>query len=202
MAIGDPYATVEELRSSLKVETGDPVSDEDLIRALVSVSRAIESWCERQFNDSGTPSPRRYRPLNCGLVLVDDFSTSDGLIVETSTDGSTWQTWDAADYELEPTDGIVDGRPGWPYCRIRAVGARQFPVTRRTSVRVTARWGWAEVPAPVKEACLLLAAESVKLPDAPFGVAGFGEYGPVRVRDNPIAQNKLAPYRRAAARVL
>jgi hypothetical protein len=34
------------------------------------------------------------------------------------------------------------------------------------------------------------------LKDAPFGVAGFGEFGAVRVRNNPRAMALLQPYRR------
>ena len=195
MALGDPYATLDELKGRLDVKVADTLDDTELDAARDSVSRDIESWCERQFNDAGAASARRYRPLTGDLALVDDFHSTTGLIVETSIDGSTWEMWDATDYELEPIDGIVGGQPGWPFWRIVAVGSRRFPCARRTTVRVTAQWGWAAVPGPVKEACLLLAGESFKLPDAPFGVVGFGEFGAVRVRDNPFAQRKLVPYR-------
>ncbi|PXY25153.1 hypothetical protein BAY59_24310 [Prauserella coralliicola] len=195
MALGDPYATLPELKSYLG-DIGDTIDDEKLTSALESVSEEIEDHTNRQFNDAGASSARLYRPRNGGKVKVDDFHTADGLVVEVDADGDgVYETvWAATDYQLEPLNGVVDGRDGWPFEQIRAVGSRTFPLTRRASVRVTARWGWETVPDPVRQACLILAAETFKLKDAPFGVAGFGDYGPVRVRNNPIAAKKLGPY--------
>jgi hypothetical protein len=42
----------------------------------------------------------------------------------------------------------------------------------------------------------MLAEETFKLKDAPFGVAGFGDFGVVRVRENPAVARLLAPYKR------
>jgi hypothetical protein len=120
-----------------------------------------------------------------------------GLLVAVDSDGDGVfeTTWTAADYELRPLNGIVGGQPGWPYNQIRAVGSKCFPrCSRRAVLQVTARWGWAAVPAPVHEACLIVASETVKLRDAPFGVAGYGDYGAIRVRNNPMAMGMLAPY--------
>lgn len=196
MALGDPYVTLKKLKGYEGVP--DEVDDEVLTDALASVSREIEGHTGRQFNTDDTASPRLYVVEDRRVVLVDDFHTTDGLVVETDADGDGVfeTTWTAADYQLEPLNGIVDGRPGWPYSTIRAVGVRVFPQSRheRATLRVTARWGWAEVPDPVRQACLILAAETAKLKDAPFGVAGYGDYGPVRVRDNPKAMAKLARY--------
>ena len=63
-------------------------------------------------------------------------------------------------------------------------------------MHVTARWGWPAIPAPVKQAAFLVSAEQWKLKDAPFGVAGFGEFGAIRVRLNPMVTTLLGPYRR------
>lgn len=200
MALGDPYATLAQLKA--RFDIADAIDDDRLTDALDDISRGIEDHCERQFNDAGTTSARVYRPRTSCLAVVDDFSTTTGLAVATDEDGDGVfeTTWAASDYELEPLNGIVAGRPGWPYWRIRAVD-RLFPCNRRASVQVTAQWGWAAVPTPVQEACLIMAAETFKLGDAPFGVLGFGEFGAVRVRDNPIATRKLRPYELSPAKV-
>ena len=52
------------------------------------------------------------------------------------------------------------------------------------------------VPTNVKVACIYTALETFKLKGAPFGVAGFGEFGPIRVRDNPRVMAMIEPYRR------
>lgn len=197
MAIGAPYVTLPELKSYLKIT--DATDDAELQFALDSASRGIDDHCQRQFNDSGAATARVYTPENACWVIVDDFSTTTGLVIKTDEgdDGVYEQTWSAADYYLSPANGVVRGRPGFPYWEIRStLTSRYFPTWRRPSVEVTARWGWAAVPEPVKQACLVLAAEAFKLKDAPFGVAGFGEFGAVRVRENPMAARMLQPYER------
>lgn len=195
--LGDPYVTLTELKSYLKLT--DATDDTELESALESASREIEDHCLRQFNDAGTVSARVYIPEDGCSVIVDDFSTTTGLVIKTdeNDDGVYETTWVSTDYQLEPLNGVVRGVPGWPYWMIETTGTRTFPnCLRRPSVQVTAQWGWASVPDPVKQACKILAAETFKLKDAPFGVAGFGEFGAVRVRDNPIAARKLKRYER------
>lgn len=196
MALGDLYATAGELKTRLDITTSG--YDTQLTQALTVASRGAEKWCQRQFNDAGAASARVYYPTNCGMVAVEDFSTTTGLVIATDSgaDGTYETTLASSQYELSPLNGIVNGMPGWPYWRIHTVNATLPTGTGRASVQVTARWGWAAVPADVKEAALIVAEETFKLKDAPFGVAGFGEYGVVRIRANPKAAEMLADYRR------
>jgi hypothetical protein len=196
MALGGNYASLPELKDRLGI--ADTVDDDRCNDALASASREIESACGRQFNQATSATARIYYPRDACRAAVDDFYTVTGLVVATDEgdDGTYETTWAAADYQLEPLNGVFDGEQGWPYFEIRAV-SRWFPtLVRRAPLQVTAQWGWAEVPAPVRQACLILASETLKLKDAPFGVAGFGEFGAVRVRDNPMVAKKLAPYMR------
>ena len=203
MPLGDSYAALPELKARLNIT--DDADDDALTNALAVASRGIESCTHRQFNDAGSATARVFPPESAWLAKVDDFSTTVGLIVEvdTSGDGTYSATWTAADYELHPLNGVVQGQSGWPYWKIRLVApARYFPChRRRASVRVTARWGWAAVPAPVKEATLILAEDVFKLPSAPFGVGGYGEYGRIRARENPNVWLRIAPYVRDAVLV-
>lgn len=204
MALGDTYATLEQLKGYVG-PINDVVDDDELTDALKSTSRGIENICNRQFNDAVTPSARLYAPDRGHLLRPDDFSTADGLVIETddNIDGTFPTAWTSTDFELAPLNGVVDGETGWPFWKIYSIGSRTFPLSGyRATVRVTARWGWATVPAPVKQACLIVASETFKLKDAPFGVAGFGEFGAVRVRNNPIAMSKLEPYIRDPLSIL
>lgn len=200
MALGDPYATLDELKTRLRIGLSDTSDDSALSSALLVASRAVDKACNRQFNDAGTVSARVFRTNDWYRAEVDDFSTTTGLIIQSdeADDGQFEVTWQAGlDYQLEPLNGIVDGEPGWPYWIICATESNYFVKWARwAQLQVTARWGWAAVPAAVKEATLIVAEETFKLKDAPFGVAGFGEYGAVRVRNNPMAWNLIAPYRR------
>lgn len=188
MALGDPYITLAELRAYMGITVdGDDAELED---AIASVSREIERHCGRQFNRADAATPRTYRPTTSGWSHVDDFWTTDGLVVEVDSSGrGDWVTVD--DVEVEPHGGVVDGQEGWPYYKI----ATALPwLGRRATLRVTAKWGWESVPAPVKQAAKILAAETVTLRTAPLGVAGVDDYGVVRVRDSRMAAGKLAKY--------
>jgi hypothetical protein len=199
MALGDTYALMDELKDYLNIKNTE--FDARLDDALITSSRAIERYCGRHFNDAGSATARVFYPTRQKLALIDDFHTLTGLVVKTdeTDDGTFEETWTSADYQLEPLNGIREGTTGWPWWMIRAVGdSRDFPVNekKRATLEVTARWGWSAVPGPVKTACLIMAAETFKLATAPLGVAGMGEFGIVRVRDNRMATAKLEPYRR------
>jgi hypothetical protein len=202
LALGDPYATLANLK--LRLGISDTNDDTALNNALAAASRAIEGICGRQFNDAGSATARVYYPDSLTEVTVDDFSTTTGLVVaaDYSNAGTYTTTITSSNYQLEPLNGIVDGTTGWPYYRIRAIQT-WYPIwytsigDPRTSIQVTAQWGWSAVPAPISEACLMLAEETFKMKDAPFGVAGFSDFGAVRVRDNPKVMSLLNRYIRA-----
>lgn len=198
MALGDPYATVAEIKARMGITNSD--SDDRLEEALNAASRRVEQHCDRQFNNTDTASARVYYPATNGVVWVDDFHTTTGLLVKTDSgnDGTYETTWASTDYQLEPLNGLVGSESGWPYSRIIAVGNQAFSPDRtaRGSVQVTAKWGWNAVPAPVKEATLILAETLFKLKDAPFGVSGFDQWGVVRVRENPYVTYLLEKYER------
>lgn len=198
MALGDSYASLAELKARIGLPVSDTADDDALTAALAVASRGIESCTHRQFNDAGSATSRVYTAESRRLVKPDDFSTTTGLVIETDTtgDGTYDTTWTSADYELRPLNGVVDGVSGWPYWRVRAVSASRlrFPCGDRAAVRVTARWGWTAVPAPVKEATLILAEDVFKLKDSPFGAGGYGEYGRIRARENPNVWLRIQPY--------
>lgn len=201
MAIGDNYATLAELKARMSI--ADTNDDTMLTISLGTASRGIEKFCRRQFNSAGAATARVYYPLHSGLVLVDDFHTTSGLVVKTDTDddGVYDLTWSSIDYQVEPLNGVQDGLTGWPYWKIRAVEYIRFDqLGKRAPVEVTANWGWAAVPSPVKESCLQLAEEVFKMKDSPYGVAGMGDFV-VRIRDNPKIAGMLTAYRREGARV-
>lgn len=202
LALGDSYATAAELKTRLSITVA--TFDTQLGEALAAASRSVEKFCERQFNKTTTASARTYYSSSDRRADVDDFHTVTGLVVKTDEgdDGTFETTWTSGDYQLEPRGGIVGGEPGWPFYRIYAVDSRRFPICGyRVPIEVTAQWGWNAVPASVKEATLIVAEELFKLKDAPYGVAGFTEYGAVRVRRNPYVCHLLDPYRRYAVLV-
>jgi hypothetical protein len=196
VAIGGAYASLAELKAWLKIPDSKTDRDTDLTRRLSSSSVDINRWCHRQFGRAEVATARTFHPDRSGID-VHDFWTTDDLAIVPYLGGTAGSAWDVAMLYLEPLDGIVDMVPGWPYSRISG-GISGHPLVANmfysaSTVRVTAKWGWEAIPENVNTACLILASADNKAQDTPFGVAGFGDYA-VRIRSNPIAQEKLDPY--------
>jgi len=196
LAIGDPYASLAEVKDWLGIRDSDTTKDVRLASRLASATDDINRWTHRQFGRAEVATARTFRPGRSGLD-THDFWTSTGLAIVPYLGTTPGAAWDVSTLTLEPLDGIVDQMPGWPYRRICS-GYGDHPLSTllfygASTVQVTAKWGWAACPANVNTACLLLAAQDNKSADAAFGVVGFGDYA-LRIKSNPMAEEKLRPY--------
>jgi hypothetical protein len=207
MTVTNGYCTEAELRGQFE-DDGEKLDQALLERAINATSRAIDRYCGRRFWLDGTASARVYRPADPYTLLVHDIATTDGLIIKTDTtgDGSYATTWASTDYQLEPLDADADGG-AYAWWQITAIGNYTFPMRRvaglaerplRPTVQVTVPWGWSEIPDDVNQGSLIKAASLFRRKDAPFGVAGFSEFGPVRItRQDPDVINLISPFMRA-----
>jgi hypothetical protein len=198
--------TEDDLKEILGIS--DAVDDNRLTMAADAATTMILSYCDRDFFvSSTTPSPRVYVADHWSYVEVDDISTTDGLVVKTDDDedGTFETTWSATDYQVAPLNGRLSGIE-WPYTRIDAIDAREFPYNgRQALVQITAVWGWHAddptddyIPHPVLQAAQIQATSIFKSVDAPLGIAGFGDIGIMRLRQalHPVAIALLAPFRK------
>lgn len=201
MATGD-YITVQELTDW----NADPsYGAQDAARyqaAITAASQSIDSWCGRRFYADANASARQYVPWTHGGPLwVDDFYTTTSLAVATdeAVDGTFEQSWTiTTDFRVAPFNALLGSGETGVYYQIVPTGTRSWPISSYglPTVQVTAKWGWTTTPPSVRQACFVLASKLVKLKDAPLGVAGFGEFGAVRVQGNRDVEMLLAPYRR------
>lgn len=193
MAITHGYATGAQLVAYLAATAAGYASDENVERAIESASRLIDQWCGRRFWADTEASDRTYYPADHDRLEIDDAIQVTGLTV----DGATATL---ANYDLLPLNGVVDGVDGWPTTTIAWPRDGNLPGVLTGRCVVTAKWGWAAVPKPVEQACLQLAAEALKLGEAPFGVAGIGGDGTtVRIgRLNPVVRGALQVYRKGS----
>ncbi len=194
------YATVDELKSRIGLSDDD--DDFELAVVIESASRAVDTWCDRWFYRA--EETRTYQAWDRNRVEIDDLVSVTTVKTDASGDGTFETTWSATDYQLLPFNPARGGEV-WPYDSLYAIGALPFPLPcyggRLDRVQVVGVFGWPAVPANVKEAALIMAADAFKAKDAPFGVAGYGDFGPIRVRDNPMATRLLKRYRRDAVLV-
>lgn len=203
MALVNAYCTVDELREWNRATSS--MAELVLERAINACSRGIDKFCRRHFWQS-TSTPRLFAPDNAyefDFGAFNDLHQLDALATDTAGNGTFDVTWAAADYELLPLNPD-SGPERQPYTSIRRAGSKTFPYLtsnpadtgRSGRVRITGIWGWDEVPADVVQACLLHAARIYKRKDSPEGVAGWAEFGAIRVgRTDPDVVGFLDPYR-------
>jgi hypothetical protein len=188
------YASLEELKDARRIS--DTVDDAALLTRLERASRAIDVRCRGEgghFYPDASATARQYRTRSRvtrdrdgELLLVDDISSTTGLIVEVG-DGTTWTA--VTDYFEEPENAVARGHA------ITALRRNYGYWCTTSRVRVTALWGWPAVPANVREATWLLANRRFMRRDSPEGVAGWSDQGPIRVsRFDSDIEDLLQPY--------
>lgn len=194
MPITNGYCTLSQLKQVLRVN--DTVDDVLFETRIEEASRVIEDYCNRRFYADSSATARLFVATESTTVVVDDISTTSGLVVKVDSagDGTYATTLTSADFQAEPLNAISRGVP---ITRIVTTSSGRLPTTSAPAgVQVTARWGWPAVPTPVQSACVLLAGRLVKRGDSLLGVAGFGDLGAITVRSiDPDVQRMLAPYR-------
>lgn len=177
MAWKPDYAQLADLKHALAPGIADTVDDAELTRALKAASRAIDSYCGRQFGKEDEPVVRYYTPRSRGraAVVIDDLMDVAGLVVKTgSGDGIFDETLTLdSQVRLFPWNAAADRRP---WTMLVGINGAHLPCRER-AVEVTARWGWEAVPEVVEQACLLQAARIFTRKNAPFGIAGSPELG-------------------------
>lgn len=171
---------------------------DEFIRDCIEVaSREIDAHCGRYFYEDETSSARVFFPDDQLYVRIDDASSIVSVKTDTAGDGTYVSTLATTDYLTEPLNGVMKGLTGWPTTALRSLTSSLFPVySRRPPIQVTAVWGWAAVPMPVQQACLILAEALVKQTEAPGGIAGQSDFGVIRMPNDELnlVRAKLRPY--------
>jgi hypothetical protein len=190
------YASREELKKTLNL-SGTTYTDQDISLALSAATTAINVNCGRVFTLGSPGESRTYRPISDRYLLIDDVVsvsavTANGTALTVTTD-----------YVLEP---VRVARPGPPYDVLRS------PSTVLTGlgtwgqahswgdVVVTGQYGWPSVPAPIKQATMILASRYLQRSrSAPFAILTFGDGGEAArlTRSDPDVAMLLGPYTRS-----
>lgn len=192
------YITPEHLKATLQLD-GTSYADSDVQRAISAASRGIDWECGRRFYaDADANQARYYSPISAVTIEVDDIITLTTLETDQDGDGTFEQAWTVnTDFVLEPLNAAADG---WPYTRItiQPLASQGFPSGFPRSVKVTAKFGWSDVPDQVVQACGLVASKLLKRArEDPGGSAEAIALGGAAVRlvgSDPTVKGLLAPY--------
>lgn len=177
MAPTNGYCTTAELKTRLGI--ADSTNDTALDNVITAVSRVIDEDTGRRFYAAS--ETRYYTAEWSDMVKVHDLLSLTSLYTDEDGDRTYERTWSATDYDLEPVNAALDGKP---YTRIMIApdGLYAFPVGIRRGVKVTGSFGYtATTPAGIKEACLLMSMRVWLRQQAVFGVLGSADLGELQV---------------------
>ena len=200
MAITNGYTTLAAVKAALRIS--DATDDTLIENSVDAASRLIDGYCMRNFYSVGTATRLFTAPDPLYCPIDDIAGTAITIQTSTQANGTFDVTFTTTDYQLEPLNANLDGIP-WAFDRIRAVGDFAFPMVsasfgEQALVKVTAVFGWPAVPKAIEQATILQAARHFKRFDSPLGVAGFGDFGVVRVSRflDPDVQMLVEPYKK------
>jgi len=195
-----PYASLVLLKSSIGMASTDTTRDDLLNMALNGASRSVEKYCDGRmpgafYLDMSATARMfdireavRRDPYWGEWIHVDDIGSTSGLIVEVSSDNTTWST--LTDCETGPDNALARSRP------IDTLFSPTWQFSYRRLARVTAKWGWPAVPDEIVQATLLQASRLYRRKDSPEGVAGSADWGLVRVPNlDPDVKALLADFK-------
>ena len=205
MAITNGYITQNDLKAFVGIPTSDTADDDLLDNAINGASRQIDAFCGRKFYADTSATAREYFTNDYFKLYVDDISTTTDLVIkyDDDDDGTYETTVPSTEYKLLPINGLVGGIEGSPYylIQLNSDGDYEWPLSNtsnRPYAQITAKWGYATTPEPIKYACKMLASELFAMRNAPLGVAGVGDFGVVNVQQNREVTRLLLPFRKAS----
>jgi len=185
------YVDLTTLKGMLGIT--DTARDTQLQDAIDGAVAAINKRCGgRTFDRDEDASARTFRTArrvavhdDGELLILDDIATEDDLVVEVGS-GTSWTTLDPGAYEAHPENALARGQA------IEGLISRWTGYSR---VRVTAVWGWPEVPADIATAARLQASRLFDRKNSPGGVVGSAEWGVVRLPHlDPDVRALIGPY--------
>jgi hypothetical protein len=192
------YCSLSALKAKLGIDDTD--DDGDLNDVIDAVSRQIDKETRRRFYSTAADEVRYYTPKYSDMLFPqDDILSITSLECDIDSDGTYEESWtEDTDYYLQPFNAALDGKP-YTWIELAPNGSYAFPKKVKKSVKITGKFGYcaiADLPATIREACLLQCERIFKRKDAPFGIAGTPEMGMLRLQNelDPDVQRMLSSY--------
>ncbi len=194
MGTNASYVDVTTFKAYINA-SGSTIPDATFQTAINSACRAIDGYCRRRFYVDVNPVARTFVPQTLLDLDLDRYPQANDIAFRTNCtvatdaggDGVFETTWASTDFQLLPENADIADLEARPFTALRAVGTKTFPwlvntwLTHLNRVQITALWGWQQVPDAVVQATLIKAARIFFRKDSPGGIAGFSDFGPVRI---------------------
>jgi hypothetical protein len=141
-----------EVRVAMEIRGSDTKLDDDIRRLIPVATKAIADWTDREFAPTAGAT-RRFR-VNGRLLNLSPFDLRVATTV-TLDPASTPVVVAATDYKLQPThrpDGVYTELRFSEWLNLQSTTALMFGFSE---VDILGDWGFATVPATVKEAAVI-----------------------------------------------
>lgn len=190
-----PYTDKAKVKADLgRMSATD--NDVALDAAILSASREVDGWTNTRFGVTGDPETRLFDGDPSGVIAVDRFTSTTGLMVKTGSGGTYATTVPAASYVLRNASGPGPDRTG-AYDTIVVPSMPTYYGDGWPGVAVTVLWGYDFIPAAIEQATRLRAIHIYHRRESPHGVAGYGDDGlggRVTLDEDADVVRLLAPY--------
>ena len=138
------YGDLTKLKdtSLLDDPAGGAGSDDELFQLLITVSVAVDDYCNRHFYP--LTATRTFDGPADRLLPVPDLLTVTSLKSDDDDDGTYETEWAATDYHLLPLNAQPAQHWGGPYHALRALtrGTKQTFDAGQARYEITAVWGY------------------------------------------------------------
>lgn len=184
------YPSVADLQDFARSEI--PTADTALYTTALSAAiTEIRRATMRELTvASVTATARVFIPASDTSVVIDDAMSITSVVCA----GVTYTT-----YQTSPLNGIVAGEVR-PIERIDLVTGSYFTFGTysdiEATVTVTARWGWTDIPEPIRFAALILAKDILSNRDVRFGLVAVTEAAGIGARTNSTVRSAIDAHRR------
>lgn len=187
MTITNGYATLAEVKHPTILNITDSDYDTLLEVIVESASRAADNTCGRFFYSSA--ETRFYTAEDPNRIFLEDVNSTASVTIYTDDDGDgTYEnTWASTDFTFMPENAALNGFPA-TYIQRSINGNYSFPVAVPKGVKITATFGWASVPKPIKMAVLMQSNRLFKRLQTPLGQSSMNALG-----EQKLAIPKLDP---------
>lgn len=181
------YTTIQVVRATIGSDVAG-TADEVLARLITAVSRQIDRACNRPdgFVAAAVPSAREYAGTGAAVLSIDECLTVTLVEARHNPADASYLAWGADDWRAFSGDALTPDFTRTPFTALMTLPSGDHPVfpsgifsgwsssraalselpLRQWSVptvRVTARWGYAEsIPEDIANACVIQVARMFK----------------------------------------
>lgn len=204
------YVGLEEFKSRSSSINAATADDYEIGMAIQAATGWINRYCGTAFyqvTEARTYPVRSIYSLPIDQVVPDSITEfaldydGDGTFETLWTPGANYQVFrEARSYNptsagIRRPDDFVECLLGGPYT---VAGGQFFPFTwpfsHKDRVKITATWGWEEIPPEVTQACFQYATYLYKAKDSPYGMVGTPDLGTIHVQAPAGVVDLLRPY--------